>query len=112
GGGGGLTLRLIDAIAERFWASVIVTGRVLAPCDVPGTTVARKLKLLLPSSAKACVEDPPIDERSALTWIPVLVGLVPGVTVTISSDVPPTTTGFGFANPAPEGFVLVTCAVP
>src|SRR5438309_7636293 len=112
GGGGGLTVRLIDVVADRFWASRMATGRVLAPAGVPGTTVARKLKLLPPSSLKACVDDPPIEDRSALTSIAVLVGLVPGLTVTVSSDVPPTTTGFGFADPAPEGFVLVTCGVP
>src|ERR1700744_2472190 len=51
----------------------------------------------VPSSKKACVADPPIPERSAVTAMPVLP--VPGVTVTVSSVIPPEVTVEGFAAP-------------
>ncbi len=44
-------------------------------------------------------------DRFPVTVMPVLVGFVPGVTVTVKSVVPPATTEFGLAAPTPEGFV-------
>src|SRR6266545_6649722 len=111
GGGGGSTWRLMVVLPDRPSASVIVTASDLAPVVVPGATVALKLKLLPPLLAKACVGDPPMDDRSALTWIPVLAGFAPGVTETVRSEAWPGKTVLGLAEPAPEGFVIET-AVP
>ena len=41
-----------------------------------------------------------------MTVIPVLAGLVPGVTVTVKSVIPPAKTEDGFARPTPVGGVL------
>src|SRR5881394_1876619 len=61
----------------------------------------------VPSSKNGCVEEPPIEVRSPVTAKPVLVGFVPGVTVTVRRLDPPGTTTFGFAAPEPEGLVGV-----
>src|SRR5437868_5550712 len=45
--------------------------------------------------------------RSPATAIPVLVGFEPGVTLNVSNVVPPTPTGFGLADPVPDGLVGV-----
>src|SRR6267142_5869425 len=108
GGGGGSTWRLMVVLPERPSASVIVTGSDLAPRGVPRATVALKLKLWPPLLANAWVADPPIDERSALTWIPVLAGFAPGVTETVRSEAWPGKTVPGLAEPAPEGLLVVT----
>ena len=44
-----------------------------------------------------------MSERSAVTVIPLLAGLLPGVTATVSSVVPPTVTDAGSAVPVPVG---------
>src|SRR6185436_7824390 len=108
GGGGGSTWRLMVVLPERPSASAIVTGSDLAPRAVPMATTALKLKLLPPLLANAWVADPPIDERSALTTIPVLGGTAPGVTFTVRSEAWPGKTVAGLADPAPEGFVVET----
>src|SRR5689334_20108310 len=46
-----------------------------------------------------------MDERSAVTTMPVLVGFVPGVTVTLRVDASPVKTVFGVAVPTPDGLV-------
>ena len=46
-----------------------------------------------------------MSERSAVTVIPLLAGLLPGVTATVSSVVPPTVTDAGSAVPVPVGLV-------
>ena len=52
-----------------------------------------------PSSKKACAAEPPIVVRSPVTVMPVLAGLVAGLTVTVKSVVLPCTTVFGFELP-------------
>src|SRR6266850_1418139 len=108
---GGVTVRSMVATPERPSASEIVTGRLFAPRAVPGATVAAKLKLLPPPLAKGWVGDPPIGERSALTWIPVLAGPAPGVTRTVRREAWPCATVVGLAEPVPDGLV-VGAAVP
>jgi hypothetical protein len=51
------------------------------------------------------VPAPPIDERSAVTAIPELVGFVPGVTVTVKVEGSPGKTELGAAAPVPDGLV-------
>src|SRR6185369_5519991 len=46
-----------------------------------------------------------MDDRSAVTVKPVLVGFAPGVTVTVSVEASLGNTELGFAAPAPDGFV-------
>src|SRR4029077_915737 len=103
GGGGCTMVRLIEVPDERPWASEIVTGIVFAPRVVPVATVASRVNVF-PLPASGCTK-PPIDERSAVTVIPVLVGLTPGVTFTVSVVVSPTASEEGFAEPVPVGGV-------
>src|SRR5690349_7812015 len=49
-----------------------------------------------------------MDERSAVTAIAVLVGFVPGVTVTLNVVTPPGSTEFGVAVPTAEGLVAAS----
>jgi hypothetical protein len=60
---------------------------------------------LVPSSKNDCAAVPPMEVRSAFTATPVLAGLVPEVTVTVSSVLAPARRLLGFAVPTPEGFV-------
>src|SRR4029077_19005186 len=78
-----VTVSAIDVEPLRLCASVIVTARFFTPADVPALTVAVKEKLFPPLSVNACVLEPPMELRSARTAMPVLVGLVPGVTLTV-----------------------------
>src|SRR5688572_4347463 len=88
-------------------------GKTFAPGTVPASTVALNENVLSPAvtsplvalSKKDCVANPPIEERSPTTVMPVLVGFVPGVTATVNSVVPPATTLLGLAEPTPEGLV-------
>jgi hypothetical protein len=52
-----------------------------------------------------------MDERSALTATLLLIGFVPGVTLTVSVVEPPACTVFGLAEPVPVGFVGVGVGV-
>ena len=63
---------------------------------------------VFPLPLKLCVADPPIDERSAATESPVLLGYRPGVTVTFSVVVWPLPACMddGIADPTPVGFVV------
>src|SRR6266700_7575761 len=102
------------ALPLRPCASEIVTGRVFAPPVVAKATVVANENVLLPgvtspfvpSSKNDCVADPPMLVRSPVTTIPVLVGLAPGVTRTVSNTLPPWATDAGLAAPAPLGFVV------
>src|SRR6188474_1836772 len=90
-------------------------GNIFTPVDVPTVTVALNEKVLSPAvtspfvalSKKDCAADPPIEERSPTTVIPVLVGFAPGVTATVNRVVPPATKVFGLAAPTPDGLVGV-----
>src|SRR2546428_371379 len=59
----------------------------------------------VPSSKKFCDAAPPMAVKVQVTTSPVLVGTVPGVTLTVSSVPPPCGTTLGFAAPTPLGFV-------
>jgi hypothetical protein len=64
-----------------------------------------------PSSSSACVAEPPIVVRSAVTVMPELVGLVPGTTVTASSVVSVAPAAAGVAVPDAVGLVGVPITV-
>src|SRR5262245_19204661 len=112
---GAWTLSKIAVVAVRACASLIVIGSDFAPTVVLRLTVARNENTLsptvtspfVPSLKNGCAALPPIEERSPVTIIPVLVGLAPGVTATVSSVVPPGATGLGLAEPTPVGLVGV-----
>src|SRR5829696_4575166 len=86
---------------------------VFIPAVVASETVAPNEKVLsppvtspfVPSSKSVWVADPPIVERSPTTVTPVLVGVVPLVTATVSKVLPPAATVFGLAEPIPLGLV-------
>ena len=98
---------LLDCASETF------AGRDFAPGAVTTFTVDWNEKMsspgltspCVPSSKKGCAADPPIELRSAVTAIPVLVGFDPGVTVTLSNVEFPATTVEGLAFPVAAGSV-------
>ena len=114
GAGGGCTVSEIDAALPRNCASLMVTGSDFAPGVVPLVTVALKEKILSPAvtspfvplSKNCCAAEPPIRLRSAVTAMPVLGGLVPPATLTVSSVDAPACRLLGFAEPLPAGGVL------
>src|SRR4051812_49141013 len=61
----------------------------------------------VPSSKKLCGAEPPIGDRSAATAMPVLAGIAPGVTLTVSRMGSPGFGLFGLDAPEPVGFVVV-----
>ena len=67
--------------------------------------MAENEKTLLPPSTNGCTALPPMDDRSAITLIPLLVGFVPGVTVTVNTVEVPASGLEGFAAPTPDGDV-------
>src|SRR5215208_5469754 len=97
----------IAADAERACASETDTGRLFEPRSVPEATVALNENTLSPAVASPfvplskndCAGEPPIELRSPLTAIPVLVGFVPGVTVTVSRVDEPAVVEDGVAAP-------------
>lgn len=109
-----VTVSEIGALPLRACASVMVVGIDLPPTLVPEVTVAWNEKTLspavtspfVPSSKNCCVAEPPIPVRLPVTARPVLVKLVPGVTVTLSNVLPPWAMDEGAAVPTPEGLVL------
>src|SRR5437868_3536866 len=113
GGGAAWTLSEMLMLLLRPCASAIWTGRLFRPVEVFEGMAALKEKILsppvaspfVPSSKNCCADEPPIELRSPATVSPVLVGLAPGVTVTVSSDELPACTGFGLAAPVPVGGV-------
>src|SRR5260370_799117 len=100
-----LPLRPKPLVSEMVASSDFEPGAMLL------ATVALKEKTLspavtaplVPSSKSACDAEPPMALRSAVTVRPVLAGLAPGATVTLSKVVLPTVTGFGVAEPVPLG---------
>jgi hypothetical protein len=60
----------------------------------------------VPLSKNACDEEPPIGARLPATAIPVLIGLLPGDTLTVRRVVAPAPTVGGVADPVPAlGFL-------
>src|SRR5438270_2657776 len=114
--GAAVTMRVIAAEPLRPCASEIAMGSVLVPGAVVTVTMVEKENVLLPavtsplvpSSKKGSVAEPPMALKSPRTIIPVLVGLAPGVTSTVSKVVPPWMTEAGLAAPAPVGLVTPT----
>src|ERR1041385_3239218 len=112
--GAAVTVSALVAEPLRPWLSVIEIGSVLFPGVVVTVTIVEKEKVLLPavtsplvpSSKNGSVAEPPMLLKSPLTMMPVLVGLAPGVTSTVSSVVPPWMTEAGLAAPAPVGLVV------
>src|ERR1051325_1151052 len=112
----GLTKSAAFVPVERNCASVAVTGMLFAPGVVAGATVALKEKMLspgvtspfVPLSKSVCEALPPMEVRFAVTAMPVLVGLAPGVTVAVRSVVPPCATGVGL-NAATTAKPLQSC---
>ncbi len=82
-GTGAVTVNEIVVLAPRPCASETVTGSDFDPLAVLRATVATKENVPSPWSMNACVALPPMEERLPATWIPVLVGFAPGVTVTV-----------------------------
>jgi len=79
---GSCTVTKIVALVLRAWASVTDTGRDFGPGVLLTGIFATNVNVF-PAPEKACVADPPIDDRSAVTVIPVLVGFWAGETVTV-----------------------------
>src|SRR5471032_561799 len=88
----------------RPCASLTVIASVFGPCVVAASTAAEN-ENVLPEDWKTCVLLPPIELRLPVTLRPVLAGLVPGVTFTVSWVVPPAGTLGGTADPVPDGGV-------
>jgi hypothetical protein len=57
---------------------------------------------VFPTPLKACVAEPPIEDRSAVTVIPVLLGFWAGETVTVRVVLFPVVTVLGCADPIPK----------
>src|SRR5262245_10507770 len=99
---------VVDAV--RPCASATMIGSDFAPIAAGRTAVANENVLSLalkspcvPSLKNVCDDEPPIAARFATTKMPVLVGFVPGDTVTSRRTVPPTTGLAGVAEPVAVG---------
>src|SRR6476646_1936612 len=111
-----LTTRVMVADPLRPCASEIEIGKDFVPGVVVTVTTVENENVLfpavtspfVPSSKNGSVAEPPMLLRSPETTMPVLVGLAPGVTSTVSKVVPPWSTDAGLAAPAPLGFVVPT----
>ena len=77
---------------------MIVTGRFFGPGVVDTGTLATNVNVF-PTPVNDCVADPPIEDRSAVTVIPVLVGFCAGETVTVRVVLFPVSTVLGCADP-------------
>src|ERR1044072_3424309 len=75
-------------------------GRSLGPGVVPTGTFATNVNVL-PTPVNDCVGEPPIEDRSAVTFIPVLAGFCAGATYTVSVVLFPVVTVPGCADPVP-----------
>ena len=73
-GPGTVTVSAIDAVALRPCASPTRTGMEKVPVALLAGIVAVAEKVPSPLAVNACVEDPPMADRSPLTMMPVLVG--------------------------------------
>src|SRR3954468_6972610 len=111
-----VTVSVIVADPLRPCASEIEIGRDFVPGVVLMVTTVENENVLLPavtsplvpSSKNGSVAEPPMLLRFPVTTIPVLLGLEPGVTNTVSKVVPPWITEAGLAAPAPLGLVVPT----
>src|SRR5215813_1162027 len=89
--------------------SVMVIGTVFGPCGIAAPTVASNVNVcspvvaFAPASVNGWLAEPPIDERSPVTVRLVLVGVVPGLAMTVNVTSPPCETTFGLADPVPLG---------
>ncbi len=102
-----MTVKLIEPVfVERPSESDTINGKFLAPAVVPTATVAWNVKVL-PLPLKDCVADPPMAVKLAVTVMPLLAGLVPGVTATVKVVFSPGKTEVGLADPLPDGLVEV-----
>ena len=114
-----VTVSMIEALAVRDCPSVTVIAIVLVPVDVEAGTIAWNEKVLspdvaspfVPSSTKACDDDPPIEDRSALTAIPVLAGFEPGVTTAVNRTAAPAATDSGVAATVEVSAVSTTATL-
>src|SRR5436190_2275803 len=111
---GARTVSAIEKLPLRNSASVTAAANVFRPPPAETGTVAANEKVLspavtspcVPSSNNACDDETPIAVRSAVTASPVLAGLVPGVTVAVSSVLPcPRITELGNAVPTADGLL-------
>src|SRR5436190_22084094 len=104
----------MEAIPLRAWASVIVTVKFFAPAVVSAPMVEETENTLspdtaspfVPSSKNVCEAEPPIPVRFPTTVIPVLDGLLPGDTLTVSRVVAPALIVDGVAAPVTDGLVV------
>ena len=85
----------------RPCASLAVTGRLFCPGTVATETVATKVKVF-PLPENGCAAEPPIEDKSAVTVIPVLGGSLAGETTTVSVELSPGCTPNGFADPVAD----------
>src|SRR5215813_8112710 len=98
---------------ERPSASETVHGSVMFPGEVAAGIVIESeytrsppvASPFVPSSKKLCVAEPPTAVRSQVTARPVLAGVKPGVTDTVSSVELPAGADAGDAAPTPVGAV-------
>src|SRR5919108_680146 len=92
---------------ELLSAAVAATGAAFACVALKGMkpTASRNEKLLPPLSVNACDAEPPMALRSPVTVMPLLAGLLPGVTVTVIVLEAPGRTAPGFADATPVGGV-------
>src|SRR5438034_1033614 len=99
----------VEALLDRDCASEMTKASVFVPVVVDDDTIVLYEKMLspalaspfVPSSYSVCVVEPPIAETLPVTVIPLLVGFVPGVTVTVRRVESPTRTVVGFAAATP-----------
>ena len=94
----------VVALRGGVFASVIVAVTDFAPPDTPFGIVPVNAKTLPPWPVNAGVPRPS-GARLPVTVIPVLVGLVPGVTVTVKVIESPMPTDVGEAVIVPDGLV-------
>src|SRR5437868_6917787 len=95
-----VTVKVMEAVALRLCASLVVTGIVFVPVLMFDATVAVKEKVPLPLSPNVWLVVPPIDERSPVTAMPLLLGCPPGETVTVRVVLSPAETPEGAADAA------------
>src|SRR6266849_1001420 len=107
GAGGVCTVTEIDVVLDRVCESEMVMPSVFTPAVVSGVTCASNVNVL-PLPLNAWVGEPPMGERLPVTVMPVLVGFVPGTTVTLSVVVSPAESEAGVAMPMPVGGVDVS----
>src|SRR5690242_14864106 len=108
---GGCTVSDALVVLLRPCPSATVMGSDFAPTLVAKATVAVKENGPLPVPVKGCAADPPMEERSPVTVIPVLGGALPGVTVTVMTVEAPGSRLAGLADATPVGGVELAVTV-